>query len=70
MSPITQDPLLTDTEAAAYLNVRPHTLAVWRSTGRYRLPYVEMWKTDPLQKVRPRRLHSSSHDGRWWRRGI
>lgn len=34
--------LLTRREAAAYLGVSEHTLAVWRSTGRYDLPVVKM----------------------------
>jgi excisionase family DNA binding protein len=32
--------LLSEDQAAAYLSVRPQTLAVWRSTGRYGLPFV------------------------------
>ncbi|CAK0743211.1 hypothetical protein CCP4SC76_1300001 [Gammaproteobacteria bacterium] len=40
--PQPDDPLLTDFEAAAYLDVAKHTLAVWRSTGRYRLPFVKV----------------------------
>jgi excisionase family DNA binding protein len=34
--------LLTRREAAAYLGVRPETLAVWHCTGRYRLPVVKV----------------------------
>lgn len=44
---------LTETEAAAYIGVKPQTLAVWRSTGRYGLPFirvgnrrVQYWQTD------------------------
>jgi excisionase family DNA binding protein len=33
--------LLTAEEVADLLGVTIHTLAVWRSTGRYNLPYVK-----------------------------
>lgn len=31
--------LLSPDQAGIYLGVRPATLAIWRSTGRYNLPY-------------------------------
>ena len=31
----------TPEETAAYLGVRPATLAVWRCTGRYNLPFYK-----------------------------
>ena len=34
--------LLDETAAAAYLDLRPGTLSVWRSTRRYKLPYVKI----------------------------
>jgi predicted site-specific integrase-resolvase len=34
--------LLTTEQAAVFLSVSPHTLAVWRSTGRYNLPYAKI----------------------------
>jgi excisionase family DNA binding protein len=34
--------LLTPREAAAFLQVPLSTLAVWRSTGRVRLPFVKV----------------------------
>jgi excisionase family DNA binding protein len=34
--------LLTREEAAQYLNIKPQTLAVWHSTGRYDLPLVKL----------------------------
>lgn len=34
--------LLTPEEAAAFLKTEERTLAVWRSTGRYRLAYVKV----------------------------
>ena len=44
-----QDKLLTSDEVADFLGVTPHTLAVWRSTGRYSLAYV---KTGRLVRYR------------------
>ena len=34
--------LLTRKEAAAYLGVKPQTLAAWHVTGRYNLPVVKV----------------------------
>ena len=34
--------LLDDKAAAAVLDVTPGTLSVWRSTGRYSLPFVKV----------------------------
>jgi excisionase family DNA binding protein len=34
--------LLTRVEAAAYLGVRPQTLATWASLGRYGLPVIKV----------------------------
>ena len=34
--------LLSRTEAADYLGLAPHTLAVWQSTNRYGLPCVKI----------------------------
>ncbi len=34
--------LLTPEECATILGVRPSTLAVWRSTGRYEFKYVRV----------------------------
>jgi len=33
------DPVLTPVEAADYLKMSPTTLAIWRCTKRYDLPY-------------------------------
>jgi hypothetical protein len=33
--------MITEAEAAAMIGVRPHTLAVWRSTGRYDLSFFK-----------------------------
>ena len=37
-----QRQLLDTTEAAEFLGVESHTLAEWRSTERYNLPYVKI----------------------------
>ncbi len=42
--------LLDDKAAAAILDVSPGTLSVWRSTGRYALPFLKVGR-----KVRYRR---------------
>ena len=42
--------LLDDKAAAAFLDVSPGTLCVWRSTGRYNLPFLKIGR-----KVRYRR---------------
>lgn len=34
--------LLDEKQAAAKLDVTPGTLSVWRSTGRYALPFVKV----------------------------
>ncbi|MBE3123710.1 MAG: helix-turn-helix domain-containing protein [Planctomycetes bacterium] len=36
--------LLNEQEAAAYMGLKPNTLAVWRSTGRYGLPFLKVGK--------------------------
>lgn len=42
--------LLSEQEAAELLTVSPGTLSVWRSTGRYALPFLKVGR-----KVRYRR---------------
>lgn len=34
--------ILNSAEAAEYLRVTPHTLAIWRSEKRYDLPFVRI----------------------------
>lgn len=34
--------LLSQTEAATFLGVKPDTLKVWRVNGRHKLPYVKI----------------------------
>lgn len=36
------DTLLDNEQAAVFLDVAPNTLAVWRSTGRYGIPFVKI----------------------------
>lgn len=38
----TSKELLDDKAAAAVLDVTPGTLSVWRSTGRYALPFLKI----------------------------
>ena len=33
--------VLNTTEAAEYLGFQPQTLAIWRTTGRYGLPFLK-----------------------------
>ncbi len=46
-----QSDLLTREEAAAYLGVTPHTLAVWKSTKRYNLPVVKVGRLARYRKT-------------------
>ena len=39
------DKLLTPKQAAEYLGVKENTLAVWRSTKRYDLPFVKIGRS-------------------------
>lgn len=34
--------LLDEKQAAAFLSITPGTLSVWRSTGRWALPYLKI----------------------------
>lgn len=36
------DPLLTPSEAAAYIGVTENTLSVWRCVGRYNIQFVKV----------------------------
>ena len=42
--------LLDERQAAEAINITPGTLSVWRSTGRYNLPFIKVGR-----KVRYRR---------------
>jgi excisionase family DNA binding protein len=37
-----QSRFLTEAEAAKLLDIKPGTLSVWRSTGRYKIPFVKV----------------------------
>ena len=37
--------LLDDPAAAAVLKINPQTLAVWRSTKRYAIPYIKVGRS-------------------------
>lgn len=37
-----QSELLNSEQAASYLGVAPNSLAVWRATKRYPLPYIKV----------------------------
>ena len=36
------EPLLTTREAAKLLGVKANTLAIWRNTDRYHIPYIKI----------------------------
>lgn len=42
--------LLDRRQAAAYLGVTPHTLAIWACTQRYQLPYVRVGRLAKYRK--------------------
>ncbi len=43
--------LMTRKEAALYLRVKEHTLAVWHSTGRYQIRMVKMGRRCLYRRV-------------------
>ena len=53
------DPLLTETQAAEALDVRPGTLSVWRSTKRYPLPFLKVGRKVRYRKSDVRALLES-----------
>ena len=60
--------LLTPEQTAAFLCVSEHTLAVWRSTGRYNLPYIKVgrqvrYKGDDVSDFIERRKRGNSACG-------
>jgi hypothetical protein len=68
--------LLTSDDVADILGVDPHTLAVWRCTGRYDLPYVKTGRLVHFSRCRPsvegaaRRTSFIGEEFRWERRRI
>jgi len=60
-----QQKLLTPDQAAEILGVTSHTLAVWRSTGRYSLPYVKAgrlvrYRETDVQRFIEKRTHGEA----------
>ncbi len=56
------DPLFNPPEAAEYLGVSRDTLAVWRSIGRYNIPFVKVgrlvkYRKSALDAFLDRRTH-------------
>lgn len=51
-----QQDLLNAAEAAAYLRVKPNTLAIWRSARRYDLPFVKLGRVVRYRKEDLRRF--------------
>lgn len=45
MSAVLSDRLVNDHEAATILGVAVQTLRIWRSTGRYALPFSKIGRT-------------------------
>jgi excisionase family DNA binding protein len=43
--------LLTRTQAAEYLGLKPQTLAVWATTKRYGLPYIRVGRAIRYRRV-------------------
>ena len=42
MSEKAKDRLLDEPEASEFIGVKPGTLSVWRSTGRYGIPFIKV----------------------------
>lgn len=42
---IHQNDLLDEKQAASVLSIKPGTLSVWRSTGRYSIPFVKVGRS-------------------------
>ena len=59
--------LLSRAEAADYLRIAPHTLAVWQCTGRYNLPCIKIgrlakYKLNDLDDFIQRRTTGKTQD--------
>jgi hypothetical protein len=39
---MTKPELIDNAPAAEYIGTKPHTLEIWRSTGRHKIPYVRV----------------------------
>ena len=49
-NPLSPTDLLTEAEAAKFLGLEPKTLAIWRSTKRYPLPYIKVGRLVRYQR--------------------
>ena len=58
--------MMTSEQAAEYLGIAAQTLAVWRSTGRYALPFVKVGRNVRYRKSDLDRFlqHQAHHRGR------
>jgi len=59
--------MLTPRQAADHLGVSPETLAVWRCTRRYAIPFVKVgskvrYRRDDLEKFLSSRTENRSHE--------
>ena len=62
----TEIDLLDEDETAAIIRVQPGTLRVWRSTGRYDLPYVKVGRLVRYERRRVLEFimrHTRRHQG-------
>lgn len=50
LNSMNEDPLLNSADAATYLDVKTNTLAIWRSTGRYQIPYCKIGRNVRYRK--------------------
>jgi predicted DNA-binding transcriptional regulator AlpA len=62
LSELTPGELLDDKQAAEVLKTKPSTLSIWRTTGRYNLPYVKIgrlvrYRAGDLQEFIESRVH-------------
>lgn len=56
MDRISERDILNSAEAAEYLRVTPHTLAIWRSEKRYDLPFSKVGRFVRYRKEDLRRF--------------
>lgn len=56
--------LLTEVQAAEILDVSPGTLAVWRCTKRYKIPYIKIGRNVRYSQIALQEwIASCTHDG-------
>ena len=49
--PVPAIELLNTQQAAEYLHLSPATLEVWRTTGRYSLPFLKLGRTVKYRRI-------------------